>query len=343
MRGRLIHLVGVLLMVVPGAGRAPAADDVTVTEKKWTHNDFKGAGLHRVLFTPDGKCLISAGYHTIRAWDITGEKPKEIASLPNLKFARNGIVDVVLSPDGRLLAACGGGKPNLRVWDFDGQKFTERAALQDQVGVRTVAFSPDGKLMATGSDDKTIWLYDLDGKPKERATFRSEKAGSAMLFLSFLPDGKSLVFGYQGGRDNLGLADVTAKEPKVLPGAHTVQALLRGAVSPDGKHVAAFSKNDVKLYDVAKGKLTERATLTAHKKQGQGLSFSPDSKLLVSSSKDSRWILWRVADGKEVTSKLRTGDVDDAVLSPVPTASGELQLAATSQQREIHLYTIRIK
>jgi WD40 repeat protein len=74
--------------------------------------------------------------------------------------------DVAISPDDKLLASCDGiwqrkDEPGeVKLWDLATRK--ELPTLGDHLGcVSSVAFSPDGKTLATGSADKTIKLYDV--------------------------------------------------------------------------------------------------------------------------------------------------------------------------------------
>jgi WD40 repeat protein len=226
--------------------------------------------------------------------------------------------------------------------------FEELSTLDDMNGVRSVAFSPDGKLLATGADGQPIWVYDFDGKkPKERTTFKPMGAGSAANFLAFLPDSKGLAFGYQGGRGNVGVQDVWSKESRTLDGTATIDAVHRGALSRDGKLLAAFGKTSdrkdggIHLFDVEAGRLTPRKELRKHTRQGQGLSFSADGAYLASSGKDSQWAVWRVSDGALLISKLRAGDINDVNINPVAPKGGDLQLAHTTHGRDVHLITLK--
>jgi WD40 repeat protein len=216
---------------------------------------------------------------------------------------------------------------------------------RDQAGaVRSLSFSPDSKLLASGSDDKTVYVYDLgSAKPREQAVFRPERAGSAMISLQFLAGGKSLLFGYQGGSGNIGFEDISGKEPTTCA-AFTDRDVRRVTISPDGKLIALFRNNDIRLYDVIGTTFKERTVLKGgHTKQGMGLSFSPDGKLLASSGKDEKCIVWDVANGQKLLTRLYSGDVEDVAFAPAGSAPGEYRLAIPTHQRDIHLFALKLK
>ena len=159
--------------------------------------------------------------------------------------------------------------------------------------VYSVAFSPDGKTLASGSGDNTIKLWDVP-TGKEQATLKGHTGW--VTSVAFSPDGKTLASG--SWDKTIKLWDVaTGKELATLQG-HT-SFVLSVAFSPDGKTLASASGDKtIKLWDVADGqgdRPPSRDTRTGF----SCVAFSPDGKTLASGSVDKTIKLWDVATGKE--------------------------------------------
>jgi WD40 repeat protein len=155
-----------------------------------------------------------------------------------------------------------------------------------------LAFSPDAKLLASGSKDNTVRLWDT-----ERALELRKLAGHAtwVKAVAFSPDGRWLASGSVDGV--VKLWDVaTGRELKSMSGGGSINAL---AFSPGAPLVAVGNaENSVLVWNTQTGQ-TER-TLKGHAGAVLTLAFSPDGKLLASGSRDNSIKIWDAVSGREL-------------------------------------------
>ncbi|MFZ2349580.1 MAG: PKD domain-containing protein [Candidatus Bipolaricaulis anaerobius] len=191
--------------------------------------------------------------------------------------------NVVFSPDGRYLAV--GTSLGIELRDSQTLELV-RFFSGHTSDVYSVAFSPDGSLLASGSDDNTIKLWEVaTGRLVRTLTGHTWDVYS----VAFSPDGSLLA---SASYQEIKLWDVaTGRLVRTLTG-HT-GSVLSVAFSPDGKLLASGSDdNTIKLWEVATGRLVR--TLTGHTGSVRSVAFSPDGSLLASGSSDGTVLLWDV-------------------------------------------------
>jgi RNA polymerase sigma factor (sigma-70 family) len=260
-----------------------------------------------LAFSPGGTILASGcgSWHwgskndkTIRLWDVgSGKELRRLAGHPS------GVRCLAFSPDGRTLASAGGRweeemrsgtRPDslLRFWDVDTGRQVG-AFGGHEGGVRAVAYSPDGRMVASG-DLKIVRLWDTaTGKELRRLTSAKDQHVESVVFSR---DGRTLV---STGLDGVvRLWDVSAGQEvrRTEKGQNWPRCL---AVSPDGKTLAsAGAEKRVRLWEAGTGQEVPR--VQEHQSAVWALAFAPDGKTLITSGIDTTLRLWDTATGAEL-------------------------------------------
>jgi len=182
----------------------------------------------------------------------------------------------------------------VKLWDAQTEQ--ELATLKGHdATVYSVAFSPNGRMLASGSMDDTVKLWDARTK-RELATLKGH--GHWVRSVAFSPDGKTLA---SGSYDNtVKLWDARSRQELAELKGHT-DSVNSVAFSPDGKTLASGSwDNTVKLWDARFRQ--ELATLNGHAYVVSSVAFSPDGKTLASGSWDNTVKLWDARSRQELAT-----------------------------------------
>lgn len=278
---------------------------------KVIHRMFSGKWpVHSLIFTPDGKRLISGNYDGVSIWNTATGKlderndllhadekswrfiavaltadgktlaiatPTEGVVLWDLaakkelrRWEAKGIDAVAFSPDGKTLVGIG---PGHSLWSCDtatGKDLVEFKGHTDWV--RAVTFSPDGKLLASAGEDGTIRFWEpTTGKELHRFGEQYGRFRS----LTFSGDGKTLV----SAGSKIALWDVASQKDQLPTPGHK-DGVFSLAVSPDGKTLASTSFDQtLRIWNLTTGEELRRVAVR-ERWSGQSV-FSPDSKTVV--------------------------------------------------------------
>jgi WD40 repeat protein/serine/threonine protein kinase len=205
---------------------------------------------------------------------------------------------MAVSPDGTLLASSLG-NGEIEVWSLTDHSMRGRfRAFETSSWIIPLAFSPDGKVLATckhsESTDLNIDLWDWT---EGRKVFTFVGHSKPILAAAFSRDGRLLVTGSSGERSVI-IWDLQSKRLRTILHGQT-ESVSAISFSPDNKSFATASHDrTVKLWDLATGE--HHATLRNDSAWVRSVAFSPDGKTLVSGDYIGTITFWHVPTSQEL-------------------------------------------
>ncbi len=223
-----------------------------------------------------------------------------------MQLGKGGANEIAYSPDGTKLAV----STDIGIWLYDAQTGEELNLIAgNKYQVDEIAFSPDGRTLASDSRDRSIRLWDVKSGRQIRTFTGHEYYITA---LAFSPDGKTLA---SGGASIVRLWDIeSGKEMHAFTEPFGLVTSL--AFSPDGKTLAGSSLYKIfYLWDMETRQVLHE--FKGHTEGVNSVAFSPDGKTIVSGSSDRTFRLWDVETGSQHRSyKRHTEEVYGIAFSP---------------------------
>jgi len=254
--------------------------DGTLKKELSGHSDI----VYSVVYSVDGTKLVSASRDgTARIWDgRTG------TLLHVLKDHGSELIYATFSRDQKTFATVGfDNKIKLWQWnDTDNPKLLKVLEGHTKL-IWSIAFSPDSQSLASTSNDETVRIWDVNSGQNIHTTTNAHKNGG--LVIAYSPNGKQIASAGKDSNLKLWNAQSGLLEKKII--VNNNFWIFGISFHPDGNVIAtANADKTIKIVDLATSELLK--TLKGHSSEVNAVTYSPDSKYIVSGSRDNSVKLW---------------------------------------------------
>ena len=322
------------------SGHVVQMRDVTTGEKRRTVS-VQTQRVANIVYAPDGNTIATARKqdNTVYLWDTATGKSKG----PLERIGRGSVQSFIFAPDGKMIATAGGWTDNfVQLWDAQtGVHKTTFTGHTKQVN--SVAYSSDGKIIASGGADGTVRLWEVTTGKQKVVLGRTSWINFLLPWLNppvnsvaYSPDGKTVAAASWDRK--LRLCDTRTAKLKATLIGHTgpVDAVV---YSPDGKTIATgsgWNDHTVRLWDAVTGET--KAILTGYT-HINAVAYSPDGKTIAigGKSRSNALQLWDVPTRKRKTTY--TEHTDGTLSSIVYSPDGETLAAVGLEDDTVRLWS----
>jgi WD40 repeat protein len=296
------------LLLTSGEDRTARLWNVATGEPFGPVFEHDGA-VETAAFTPDGVRIVTVtDRNELRLWDVqTGSE------LGSLVKADGRITVVTFRPDGRTLLTAGDHRVAV-LWDVDpsADPCIRRVFLGQTDGtlylrgahheswIRAACFSSDGKVILTGSEDKTARFWESSsGAPRGRLLRHENWVRTVALS----PDGQIAA---TGGEDNVACVWALPSGAPLTPKLRHEARVVAASFSPDGRVLATASHDgSTRIWALDSVKQNAGAPVVSHDAVVSAVAFSADGRLMATGSEDRTAKVWNADRAMPVCGPLQ--------------------------------------
>ncbi len=255
-----------------------------------------------VIFNSTGSTLAySSGEGEVIIWDV-----KSRQEINRFKASKQTVVGLSFSPDNQIIATASHKDKSLKIWNVMSGELIETLAEQKEGEyIYSVQFSPNGELIAFGSQDNTVEIWkitkDKSFQPYKKLVGHTDLVTS----IAFSQDSQTIISG--SFDKTIKVWDIATSQTTHTFVGHG-DGIVSISLSPNQTLIASGSRDKtIKLWDLDRKKEVEM--LAGHQNRVIFVAFSPDGKTLASASDDRTTRLWNV-NAKDPEAKIFEGHKD---------------------------------